>query len=69
MDEAFEKLLEEEMTYPFTQFVVCVGFLLVLVIENIVLSCKAAYHEEAVEQVAPLYQSDSRLNICRCTGE
>jgi len=65
MDEALDELLDEEEEYPFTQFVVCVGFLLVLIIENIVVSCKPANQENALEQIAPLCRSDSRLNIHR----
>ena len=63
MDEALEDLLEQEVEYPFAQFVVCVGFLFVLVIENVVVSCKPANYEEALEQIAPLCRSDSKLNI------
>ena len=65
MDEALEDLIDEEVEYPFTQFVVCVGFLVVLIIENIVISCKPADQENALEQIAPLCKSDSRLNIHR----
>ena len=53
MEEAREELLDEEVSYPFTQFVVCVGFLLVLIIENIVMSCKPVDHEEDFEQLTP----------------
>ena len=65
MDEALEDLIDEEVEYPFTQFVVCVGFLVVLIIENIVVSCKPADHEEALEQITPLCSSGSRLSIHR----
>ena len=40
MDEAIEDVLHKEVEYPFTQFVICVSFLLVLIIENIVVSFK-----------------------------
>ena len=53
MEEALETLLNEEVDYPFTQFVVCVGFLVVLIIENIVVSCKPVDHEEALKQITP----------------
>ena len=39
MDLAFDELLHKEQDYPFTYFVVCVGFLIVLIIEQMVLSC------------------------------
>lgn len=39
MDTAFDELLHEEPDYPFAYFVVCIGFLLVLIIEQVVLSC------------------------------
>jgi len=63
MDEALEELLDEEVEYPFTLFVVCVGFLIILIIENIVVSCKPTDQQNALEQIAPLCRSDSRLNI------
>ena len=40
MDTAFEELLNGEQEYPFAYFVVCIGFLMVLIIERIVLSCE-----------------------------
>ena len=55
MDEAIEDVLHREVEYPFTQFVVCVGFLLVLIIENIAALCKREdqpSQNEVVEQVA-----------------
>jgi len=55
MDEATEDVLHKEVEYPFTQFVVCVGFLLVLIIENIAVSFKPA------DQVNPS-TNDSWLN-------
>ena len=39
MDTAFDELFHEEQDYPFAYFVVCVGFLIVLIIEQVVLSC------------------------------
>ena len=39
MDIAFEEMLHEDQEYPFACFVVCMGFLLVLTIEHVVLSC------------------------------
>ena len=39
MDSAFDELLHEEPDYPFAYFVVCIGFLMVLIIEQVVLSC------------------------------
>jgi len=71
MDEAIEDVLHKEVEYPFTQFVVCVGFLLVLIIENIAVSFKPADQENPLEQMAPLCTRDSRLNVFRgsTTGE
>ena len=40
MDSAFDELLTGEQDYPFAFFVVCVGFLMVLIIEHLVLSCE-----------------------------
>ena len=39
MDSAFDELFNEEQEYPFAYFVVCLGFLMILVIEQVVLSC------------------------------
>ena len=39
MDTAFDELFDEEQDYPFAYFVVCIGFLMVLMIEHVVLSC------------------------------
>ena len=39
MDTAFDELFDEEQEYPFAYFVVCLGFLMILVIEQVVLSC------------------------------
>ena len=70
MDEAIEDVLHKEVEYPFTQFVVCVGFLLVLIIENIAVSCKSADQDEVLEQIAPLHSSIRIVNSCRVsTGE
>ena len=38
MDKAFDELLDKEQDYPFAYFVVCIGFLVVLIIEHMVLS-------------------------------
>ena len=40
MESAFEELFSKEQAYPFAYFVVCVGFLIVLLIEHLVLSCE-----------------------------
>ena len=40
MESAFDELLDGEQEYPFAYFVVCIGFLIVLVIEHLVLSCE-----------------------------
>ena len=40
MDKAFDELLDREQDYPFAYFVVCIGFLTVLIIEHMVLSCE-----------------------------
>ena len=71
MDEATEDVLHKGIEYPFTQFVVCVGFLLVLIIENIAVSFKPADRENPLERMTPLCTSDSRLNVYRgsTTGE
>jgi len=63
MDEAMEELVVDGDDYPFTQFVVCIGFMLVLVIENIVLSYKPAEYEEPLEPIVPLYRNDSTLSL------
>ena len=39
MDTAFDKLFDKEQEYPFAYFVVCLGFLMILIIEQVVLSC------------------------------
>jgi len=65
MDEATEDVLHEEVEYPFTQFVVCIGFLLVLIIENIAVSFKPADLANPLERMASLSTSDSRLNASR----
>ena len=39
MDTAFDELFHQEQDYPFAYFVVCIGFLMVLSIEHVVLSC------------------------------
>ena len=39
MDTAFDQLFHQEQDYPFAYFVVCIGFLMVLTIEHVVLSC------------------------------
>ena len=39
MEVAFDKLLCGKQNYPFAYFVVCIGFLTVLIIEHVVLSC------------------------------
>ncbi|XP_065902856.1 zinc transporter ZIP1-like isoform X2 [Dysidea avara] len=69
MDEAIEDVLHKEVEYPFTQFVVCVGFLLVLIIENIAVSCKSADQDEVLEQIAPLHSSIRIVNSCRVSTE
>ena len=40
MESAFDELLEGKQEYPFANFVVCIGFLMILLIEHIVLSCE-----------------------------
>ena len=40
MDTAFDELLNGDQDYPFGYFVVCIGFLTVLIIEHSVLSCE-----------------------------
>ena len=40
MESAFDELLDGEQEYPFAYFVVCIGFLIVLLIEHLVLSCE-----------------------------
>ena len=40
MDTAFDELLNGDQDYPFAYFVVCIGFLMVLIIEHVVLSCE-----------------------------
>ena len=40
MDAAFDELLQGDQDYPFAYFVVCIGFLTVLIIEHMVLSCE-----------------------------
>jgi len=65
MDEAIEDVLHKEVEYPFTQFVVCIGFLLVLIIENIAVSFKPADQVNSLQQMAPLSSSDFRLNARR----
>ena len=40
MDTAFDELLSGDQDYPFAYFVVCIGFLMVLIIEHMVLSCE-----------------------------
>ena len=70
MDEAIADVLHKEVDYPFTQFVVCVGFLLVLIIENIAVSCRSADQDEVLEQIAPLHSSTRIVNSSRVsTGE
>ena len=39
MDSAFDELFDEEQEYPFAYFVVCLGFLMILIIEQVVVSC------------------------------
>ena len=39
METAFDDLFHQEQYYPFAYFVVCIGFLMVLTIEHVVLSC------------------------------
>ena len=39
MDTALDELLNKEQDYPFANFIVCIGFLIVLIIEHVVLSC------------------------------
>ena len=39
MDTAFDELFDEEQEYPFAYFVVCLGFLIILIIEQVVQSC------------------------------
>lgn len=39
MNLAFNELLHGEQNYPFAYFVVCIGFLTILIIEHVVLSC------------------------------
>lgn len=39
METAFDELLHGEQHYPFAYFAVCIGFLTVLIIEHVVLSC------------------------------
>ena len=39
MDSAFDELFEKEQEYPFAYFVVCLGFMVILIIEQVVLSC------------------------------
>ena len=57
MDEAIEDALHKKVEYPFTQFVVCVGFLLVLIIENIAVLCKPADQDDVLEQISSLHKS------------
>ena len=64
MDEALQELLaDEEVDYPFTQLTVCVGFLLVLIIENIEMSCKPIDHGEDLEQITPSCRSGSHREL------
>ena len=39
MDSAFDELFDKEQEYPFAYFVVCLGFLMILIIEQVVQSC------------------------------
>jgi len=70
MEEAIEDVLHKEVEYPFTQFVVCVGFLLVLIIENIAVLCKHEDQpdrdevvEEVAQQIASLHSSTCSRSI------
>jgi len=63
MDDALDGMLHKDVEYPITQFVVCVGFLLVLIIENIAVWCKPANSYQAFEQITALSRSDDSLNI------
>ena len=49
MGSAFDELFNEEQEYPFAYFVVCLGFLMILVIEQIVLSCTENQNQPKAE--------------------
>lgn len=55
MNTALDELLHGNQHYPFAYFIVCIGFLAVLVIEHVVLSC--VKNKPKVEMNDP---------ICRC---
>ena len=60
MDTAFDELLDGEQTYPFAYFVVCIGFLMVLVIEHIVLSCEKT--KQKLEENGASCHHESNIN-------
>jgi len=60
MNDAFEQLLDKHVEYPFAQFLVCMGFILVLTIENIVMSCVRPKPNKPEETLQPTSPS------CRC---
>jgi len=62
MDDAFHEVQHKGVTYPFTQFVVCVGFLFVLIIENIAMWCRPVDYQ-GMDQLASLSNSNVALNI------
>ena len=60
MDDVLEQLfnvLDKHIEYPFAQFLVCMGFILMLTIENIVMSCVTPKPKETTLPASP---------TCRC---
>ena len=49
MDTAFDELFDKEQEYPFAYFVVCLGFLMILIIEQVVLSCIESQNQPKAE--------------------
>ena len=64
MESAFDKLLSGEQEYPFANFVVCMGFMMVLIIEHLVLSCEVNKQNSEEEGASGNIRSGLPGNIC-----
>ena len=62
MDTAFDELFDEEQEYPFAYFVVCLGFLMILIIEQVVLSCIEFQNQPKVEVDDPCCNCENTIH-------